>query len=55
MGGGFLDLGLSLTKLRGPEAWGELGYRPAEHLTLFGRGYVNREDYGAMGGVRYEW
>jgi hypothetical protein len=42
-----------VTKLRGPEAWLDAAYRPRENLGLFGRGFVNAHDYGAMVGARW--
>lgn len=53
--GGYLDLGASMTKLRGPEAWVETGIRPALGHTVFARGFANTSDYGIMGGWRWEF
>lgn len=49
---GYLEAGAAFTKLRGPEAWVESGYRPAENIGLFARGYANASDAGLLAGVR---
>lgn len=55
MRSGYAELGGSWTRLRGPEAWAEAGYRPLERLGLFGRGFVSPLDAGVMAGVRVEF
>lgn len=50
---GHIELGGAVTKLRGPEAWLEGVYRPHQRFGLFGRGFINPEDHGAMLGARW--
>lgn len=51
----YVDVGASVTRLRGSEAWVEAGVHPWRNVALYGRGYVVRGDYGAMVGLRGEW
>lgn len=53
IGTGYLDGGLAITRLRGPEAWAEAGWHPRANIALFGRGSFSPVDAGAMVGVRW--
>lgn len=55
LGHGYVELGGSIVRSRGPEAWLEGGYKPLPNVGLFGRGFINREDLGVMAGVRIEF
>lgn len=54
-GTSYLELGGSITKQRGPEAWAEAGWHPVAPLSVFGRAYANSQDAGAMVGARVSW
>lgn len=44
-----------MTRLRGPEAWAEAGYKPFQSFGAFARVQADSRDAGAMVGVRWEF
>lgn len=43
------------TRAAGLEAYGEAGYRFAPRGALFGRAFVNPQDFGAVAGARWSF
>lgn len=55
-GSGYLELGGGWREAVGGFAYGELGYKPLDRLSLFGRGEYDTINGGAAyGGVRLLW
>lgn len=52
---GHLEVGASVTRRTGPEAWLEGQANLGHGLGAFVRGYARPDDAGVMGGVRYQF
>jgi hypothetical protein len=54
-GHGWVEGGAEWSSTRGWDAYGEAGVKLAPGLSIYGKGYGSDAEWGALGGLRYDW